>query len=286
MIVGGGPAGMSAALAAKERGHDVTIYEKTERLGGQLFLAATPPGREEFKEFAKDLAVQVRVNNIKTIFKATVDEALLKQEKPDQVILATGAKPLTIPVPGAELPHVVQAWDVLTDKATTGKNVVVIGGGAVGVEVALFLAEKGTMSGDALKFLLINDVESVEDLKELAVQGTKNVTVLEMLEKAGQDIGRSTRWVMMSDLSRFGVTTLTETKALEITTAGIKVERNNETETIPADTVVMATGSVPENALQETLTALSIPFELAGDAKQIGLAFDAVHQGFETGRAV
>lgn len=286
MVIGGGAAGMSAALAAKERGHDVTIYEQIDRLGGQLFLAAAPPGRDEFEELAKDLAIQVQVNNIKTVFNTVVDETLLKQEKPDQVILATGARPLSIPVPGADLPHVVQAWDVLTDKATTGKNVVVIGGGAVGVEVALFLAEKGTMSGDALKFLLMNGVESVDDLKELAIQGTKKVTVLEMLEKAGQDIGRSTRWVMMGDLSRFGVTTHTETKALEITAESIKVERNGQTEMIPADTVVMATGSVPENSLQDTLADLNIPFELAGDAKQIGLAFDAVHHGFEMGRAV
>ncbi len=286
MVIGGGAAGMSAALAANERGHDVTIYESSDRLGGQLFLAAAPPGREEFEELAKDLAIQVQVNKIKTVFNTPVDETLLKQEKPDQVILATGAKPLTIPVPGADLPHVVQAWDVLLDKVPIGKNVVVIGGGAVGVEVALFLAEKGTMSGDTLKFLLMNGVESAEDLLELAVQGTKKVTVLEMLEKAGQDIGRSTRWVMMGDLSRFGVTTHTETKALEITAEGIKVERNNQTEMIPADTVVMATGSVSENSLQQTLESLNIPFEIAGDAKQIGLAFDAVHNGFELGRAV
>ena len=286
MVIGGGPAGMSAALAAREKGHDVTLYEKSERLGGQLHLAAAPPGREEFRELARDLATQIQVQQIDIRLNTEVTESLLQQEKPDQVILATGAKSLSLPIPGADLPHVVQAWDVLTDHVSTGKRVVVIGGGAVGVETALFLAEKGTLSGDALKFLLLNGVETPESLCELAVQGTKDVTILEMLEKAGQDIGRSTRWVMMGDLNRYGVTVKTESKALEITSDGVKAERDGQTELIPADTVVMATGSEPENALQQTLENLNIPYQVTGDAMQIGLAFDAVHNGFETGRTI
>ncbi len=286
MVIGGGAAGMSAALAAAEKGHSVTLYDKDEKLGGQLYLAAAPPGREEFAELAKDLAVQCRIKEIKIVLKQIVDEALIKREKPDHVILATGAKQMQLPIPGSDGPNVVQAWDVLLDKVNTGKKVVIIGGGAVGVEVALFLAEKGTMSGDVLKFLLLHGVETPEDLLELAVQGTKEVTVLEMLEKVGQDIGRSTRWVMMSDLSRFGVTTRSETKALEITDKSVKVEYGDKTEEIPADTVVMAVGSVSENALQTTIEKLGIPVQTVGDAKQIGLAFDAVHNGFDIGREI
>jgi 2,4-dienoyl-CoA reductase (NADPH2) len=286
LVIGGGAAGMSAALAAKERGHQVTIFESSDRLGGQLFLAAAPPGREEFRELAKDLATQIQVNKIKVVFNRRVDEMVLKKERPDQVILATGAIPLTLPIPGADQSHVVQAWDVLTNKVMTGKKVVVIGGGAVGVETALFLAEKGTMSGDALKFLLLNGVESPEELATLAVQGTKQVTVLEMLDKTGKDIGRSTRWVMMGDLSRFGVKTRTETKALEITAEGVKIMADGKTDLIPADTVVMATGSVSENSLRPVLEKLGIPFSVTGDAKQIGLAFDAVHGGFDAGRVL
>lgn len=286
MVIGGGPAGMSAALSASEKGHTVSLYESSDRLGGQLYLAAAPPGREEFAELAKDLATQIMISDVKVTFNTTVDEALLKQEEPDKVILATGAKPMNVPIPGVDQPHVIQAWDVLLNKARTGKRIVVIGGGAVGVETALFLAEKGTMSGDTIKFLLLNEVEPVDDLKELATQGTKQVTMIEMLEKVGQDIGRSTRWVMKSDLSRYGVTSLTETKALEITEAGVKVEREGKTELIPADTIVMATGSVSENALTSTLEKLGIPFEVTGDAARIGLAYDAIHSGFEAGRAV
>ena len=110
--------------------------------------------------------------------------------------------------------------------------------------------------------------------------------MLEMLEKIGKDIGPSTRWVMMGDLSRHGVTSRTATKALEIIEKGLKVEFDGKIEEITADTVILAAGSKSENSLQATLESLKIPFEVCGDAKKIGLAFDAVHQGFEAGRNV
>ncbi|GBC62808.1 NADH:flavin oxidoreductase [Desulfonema ishimotonii] len=286
MVVGGGPGGMSAALAASERGHDVTLYEKSDRLGGQLFLAAAPPGREEFAELARDLAKQVAVKGIRTVFNAEVDTARIESEQPDAVILATGATALTPPVPGVEQPHVVQAWDVLADRTDTGKRVVIIGGGAVGVETALFLAEKGTLSGDALRFLFVNRAESPEVLYEMATKGTREVVLIEMLDKVGKDIGKSTRWGMLQDADRTGIRTRVTTKALEITESGVRVESDNEIEEIPADTVVLAAGSKPYNPLEDVLREKGIPCQVVGDAKQIARAFDAVHQGFAAGRAV
>lgn len=286
MIIGAGAAGMSAALAAREKGHTVTVYEKESKAGGQLYLAAAPPGREEFSELAKDLATQLRVKDINIVYNQTVDKALIEKEKPDHVILATGARPMEIPIPGKDRPNVVQAWDVLLDKVTTGKRVVVVGGGAVGVETALFLAEKGTLSPEALKFLLINEVEDTDYLKQLAIKGSKEVIMLEMLDKIGKDIGKSTRWVMMGDMARYNVVSRTATKVLEITDKGVRVEYGGEKEEIAADTIVLATGSVSENSLQKDLEQLGIPFTVTGDAKQIRLAFDAVHNGFEAGRNI
>jgi 2,4-dienoyl-CoA reductase (NADPH2) len=121
MVIGGGPAGMSAALAAHDRGHAVSLYEKSHRLGGQLHLAGAPPGREEFVNLARDLARQVSVKGIRCVLNQEVDPKLLASEKPDVVILATGARPLVPPIAGVDLPHVVQAWDVLADKALTGR---------------------------------------------------------------------------------------------------------------------------------------------------------------------
>lgn len=286
MVIGGGPAGMNAAIAAADRGHDVTLYEKFDRLGGQLFVAGAPPGREEFVQLALDLEAQVRCRNIDVRLEQAVDTALIEAEKPDHIILSAGARPMTPPIPGIELPHVVQAWDVLLEKVYTGRRVVVVGGGAVGVETALHLAEKGTISGDTLKFLMVNRAEDPEALYEMAVKGTKQVILIEMIDKIGKDFGKSTRWGMLQDVSRFGIETRIATRALEITPAGIRVEAGGAAEEIKADTVVIAAGARSTNELQAVIEAKGIPCDVVGDAKNIGLAFDAVHQGFAAGMRI
>ncbi|MFP4533902.1 MAG: FAD-dependent oxidoreductase [Desulfobacterales bacterium] len=283
MIIGGGAAGMNAAIAAADRGHAVTLYEKGDHLGGQLYLAAAPPGREEFAELARDLENQVAIRNIRVCLNTVVDEALIDKEKPDHIILATGAVPMAPPIPGIELPHVVQSWDVLSGKAYTGRNVVVVGGGAVGVETALFLAEKGTLSAETLKFLFVNQAEDPDVLYEMATKGTKQVTVLEMMEKIGKDFGKTTRWGMLQDVSRYGVQSRVATKALEITEKGIRIETGNGPEEIPADTVVLSVGARSDNDLEQLIESRGIACTVAGDAGNVGMAFDAVHQGFRAG---
>jgi 2,4-dienoyl-CoA reductase (NADPH2) len=286
MVVGGGAAGMSAAVAAAERGHAVTLYEQSDRLGGQLMLAGAPPGREEFLTLAHDLQKQVAISPVTVRLKQTVDEAVIEAERPDAVIVATGAVPTTPPIPGADLPHVVQAWDVLQNKAHVGQRVVIVGGGAVGVEVALFLAEKGTLTGDALKFLLVNRAESPETLYELAVKGTKQIVMIEMLEAIGKDIGRSTKWCMFQDLERSGIKRLTVTKAIEITADGIRIEGPQGTQELVADTIVMAAGARSLNTLSGLLEKKGIACLTVGDAKQVAQAIDAIHQGFTAGQEV
>ncbi len=286
MIIGGGPAGMNAAIAAADRGHSVTIYEKQGKLGGQLHLAGTPPGREEFIGLANDLKNQVSSRNITVCLNQAADAELIDREKPDHIILAAGACSMVPPIPGVELSHVVQAWDVLADKVYTGNRVIVVGGGAVGVETALFLAEKGTLSGDALKFLFINKAESPEFLYEMATKGTKQITLIEMIDKIGKDFGKTTRWGMLQDVSRFGIESRVATKALEITRSGIRVQTEAGTEEITADTIVLAIGSESENSLLPLIKEKGIPCDVIGDANSIGMAFDAVHQGYKAGISI
>ncbi|MBC2713793.1 MAG: FAD-dependent oxidoreductase [Desulfobacteraceae bacterium] len=283
MVIGGGAAGMNAAIAAADCGHQVTIYEKGDELGGQLYLAAAPPGREEFSELAYDLETQVYYRDIKIRLNQIVDEALIDEKKPDHIILATGATPMTPPIPGIELPHVVQAWDVLAGTVYTGKRIVIIGGGAVGVETALLLAEKGTLSGDVLKFLFVNKAETPETLYEMTTRGTKQITIIEMIDKIGKDFGKTTRWGMLQDVTRYGIESKVTAKALEITPTGIKVETAVGVEEIPADTVVLAAGSRSSNELLAIIETKGIACDIIGDAKSIGMAFDAVHQGYAAG---
>lgn len=285
-VIGGGAAGMSAAIAAAGRGHRVTLHEMGDHLGGQLLLAGAPPGRDEFIELAADLERQVELSGATVIFNSTVDEQFLKDSVPDAVILATGGTPIAPQIAGAGLPHVVQAWDVLTENVVTGHRVVIIGGGAVGVETALLLAEKGTLSGEALKFLLVHGAESVDELYGLATHGSKEVMVIEMLSELGKNFGKSTRWGMMQDVERYGVATRTAARVVEITNDCVRIECDGGIEEIPADTVVLAVGTKAHNPLQELVAASGIPFRVVGDAQKPAMVYDAIHQGFNAGREI
>ncbi|MFO7803926.1 MAG: FAD-dependent oxidoreductase [Desulfovermiculus sp.] len=284
LVVGGGPAGMSAALAAQARGHRVTLWEKSPCLGGQLWIAAAPPGREEFATLARDLGRQVRAAGIETVLGREVSVQDVAMLSPDAVILATGANPVVPNIPGADLPHVCQAWDVLQKKAWPGREVLVLGGGAVGVECALALARRGTLGGEELKFLLENKVEDCDFLRDQCVQGTHRVVLVEMLERIGQDIGKSTRWTMLQELRRLQVQVKTKTKALAIEQGHVLVDKDGEETRIPAQSVVLALGSRSYNPLQKELEAEGIDCRVVGDAREVAQAIDAVHAGFAVGR--
>ncbi|MCF8113099.1 MAG: FAD-dependent oxidoreductase [Desulfotignum sp.] len=286
LVAGAGPGGMMAALTARQRGHQVVMYEKTGRLGGQLHLAAAPPGRQEFAGLARDLKAQLAKEKIPVVLNTGVDQEIIQKENPDVVILATGARPVKPSIPGIDLPHVVQAWDVLENKVITGRQVAVVGGNAVGVETALFLAEQGSMPADVLKFLLVNQAEDSDTLFKMAAAGNTKITLMEMMDHIGKDIGKSTRWGMMQDLGRAGIDMLASAKVIRITPAGLVFEKEGTARELAVDTVVVAAGSVSHNLLESVVRQMGIACEVVGDAARVGTAFDAVHQGFAAGSRV
>lgn len=280
LIVGGGPAGLAAAREAAEKGHKVTLAEKEEDLGGQINIAAIPYDRREFATLVDSLACQVRSLGVKIECARKVDEDYVRSLSPDAIIVATGGRPITPPIPGVDGPNVVQAWDVMMGHAEVGEKVLIIGGGAVGCEVALHLAAIGALDPEALHFLFLNKAETPETLYELSTTGTKQVTIIEMLKDIGKDIGRSTRWIVLQDLQRYKIKTRTKTKALEIRADGVLVETGDKQELMECDTVVLAVGTRSDSELYERIKDLAPNVILVGDAKKPRKAFDAIHEGF------
>jgi 2,4-dienoyl-CoA reductase (NADPH2) len=283
-VVGGGPGGMKVAITAARRGHQVTLYERTPMLGGQLNLAAVPPGREEFWTAVDDLDTQLDAAGVEVLLETEADAETLLAEGYEAVVVATGANQVVPNIPGIDKPHVLMAWDVLSgDSDPEGKEVVVIGGGAVGSETAMYVASIGTISPETLHFLLMNRGEDIETLKELCTRGTKKVTVVEMMDKVCRDVGLSTRWSLLQDMRNLGIEIKRNAKAKRIEDDRVVVEVEGREESIPADTVIIAVGSCPEQRLYEELKRTGMEVHLVGDAKEARKAIDAIREGYELG---
>jgi len=285
LVVGGGPAGMKAAVTLSDRGHQVMIVEKSSRLGGQLLLNEKIPGREELLLAAGDLERNLRARPVEILLGKEADEAFIREQAPDTLILATGATSLVPSVPGINHSKVVLAWDVLAGTARVGKKVIIVGGNAVGLETALYLASHGTISPEVLHFLMVNKAESLDTLEQLLNQGDKEVCVVEMTKKVGQDIGNSTRWTVMAELKRLGVKVIPGAKAVEVNDAGLRIHKDTREEVLSADSIVIATGSKSENALA-SLKNLVPEFHVVGDAKKPHNALEAIREGFLTCLAI
>ena len=281
LVAGGGPAGMEFALTAAQRGHEVTLYEKEDRLGGQVNLACAVPGKAEFHNLVASLEGRMARQRVAVKVGTTLTASIVEKEKPDVLVVASGAKGDTIDVPGIDKPHVLSAWDVLAERAVEiGDRVVVVGGSATGCETAHFIASMGSVDSESFAFLMYHSAEDVEFAKTLLHDSRRQITVIDMLPRLADNAGRTSRWVLMKSLRLMGVDLRPNTKLLEITDDSVVVETEEGRQAIPADTVVIAVGAVSVNDLAAQVRDDGIEVIVIGDAKEPRKINDAIHEGF------
>jgi len=258
MVVGGGPGGLHAGWVAAIRGHEVHLYEKQSRLGGQLNLGSVTKYKKEILSLIDFHIKQVEKMGINIHLNAEATPETIKHEKPDVVILSTGATPALPDVPGIDRPIVLDLSAVLNGDPPEKRKAVVVGGGATGCEVAHHLAEHGS-----------------------------TVTIVEQLPKIALNLESITRKVLLRELRERGVQFLTGSKLSRVEETGVVVTGENGRETfIEANTVVIAIGNKPDNTLYEQIQSLGIPVHQIGDCLEPRSAKAAISEAAAIGRSI
>lgn len=259
LIVGGGVAGLEAAIELKDRGHNPILCEASDSLGGQFVLAGAAPRKEEMKEAAIAMGEMAKRKGVEIKLSTPVDAEVIKDINPDEVIIAAGAEPIKLNVSGANLPHVTNSHDILAGKARVNGDIVVIGGGLVGLEVAEYL------SGNVNK-----------------------ITVVEMLNEVAKDLGQLRKICVMESLYHEGIKTITEAKCVEIKEKSIVIDKNGVVEEVPCDSVIVAIGARSRNfeSISDYCKENNIPYHVIGDAVRARRALNCIEEASEVARRI
>ncbi len=250
-IVGGGPAGLSCAAVAAERGHDVTLYERSERLGGQFNLAMRVPGKQEFGESVAYYAERLKRAGVRVMLGAAPDPEELSGF--DEIVLATGIEPRRPEIPGIDHPKVAGYADVISGRVRAGKRVAIIGAGGIGFDVALYLLESGRAQREPGAFAehwgIDPAIATAGGLVPTAPSPSQPAHRITMLKRSatpfGSTLGKTTGWALRMELARAGVEMLGGVAYRRIDDAGVHVAVNGTERTIAADTVIVCAGQTP-----------------------------------------
>ncbi len=254
MVIGGGVGGMCSAFMCAERGHEVSLYEKSGKLGGNMRMAAYPPGKGDISNMIRSYIVKCEKAGVKITMNQEVDLDIIKKENPDAVIVATGSKTLILPIEGIEDPSIIHGIDILEGTKVAGKKVLVVGGGMVGCETAAFLGERG-----------------------------HNVTVIEFRDTVGADVIAEHRKYLMKDFEEFKIGEITSAKVCKFFEDGVEYESLDgaKHEVRGFDSVVLSMGFRSYNPFAEQLEDLGKEVYVLGDAIRARRAIDATREAYE-----
>ncbi|MGB0638450.1 MAG: FAD-dependent oxidoreductase [Myxococcota bacterium] len=274
-VVGAGPAGLAFATSAASRGHTVTLFEASDRIGGQFNMAKKIPGKEEFNETLRYFQKQIELTGVQVQLGTRVDPGMLS-EGFDAVVIATGVNPRKLTLPGIDHPKVLSYIDVIAKEKPVGDSVAIIGAGGIGFDVAEYLAHQPE-SGDAIDQYLQEwgvDRRMSEPGGLMEHQDSPPARTITLCQrkkgKLGAGLGKTTGWIHRSALKKKNVTMLDQCQYERIDDEGLHLTVAGTPQVLDVDNIVICAGQTPQQELLAPLEAAGVNVHIIGGAFQAG----------------
>lgn len=254
VVVGGGPAGMKAAVTAAQRGHQVILLEKESVLGGQLICSEYDATKQDLKRFKNYLITQLQKTGVEVCLNTKATPEMVREMSADSIILALGAYPIELPLPGKEKNQVFTSIEAYKNLEKTGEHVAIIGGGSIGCELGVDLARMG-----------------------------RKVTILELGPVLNRTLNDIMKTALRREMDKCGdrLTALTEVSCTEIHEKSVTIrKKGGEMEEIPADTVIFAAGMRSRLDEANEFFGITQDTDIIGDANRVGTVWNASEDGY------
>ncbi len=274
-VVGAGPAGLATAVTAAQRGHQVTLFDRQNRVGGQLNLAVRIPGKEEFAETLTYFRRQLALTGVAVMLDTAVDADMLAEGAFDVVVVATGVVPRLPRIPGIDHPRVITYIDAILDTKPIGETVAIIGAGGIGFDTAIRVTHHGPPASlDRDRFLKEWGVDphysrpgGLTGTPKTATPSSRQVTMLQRKAgKMGAGLGKTTGWIHRAALKKCGVQMVNGVTYEKIDDEGLHIVKNACRRMIPAETIILCAGQEPLRCLADDLQERGMQIHVIGGA--------------------
>ena len=271
-VIGAGPAGLAFATTAAERGHQVTLFDSADEIGGQFNIAKQIPGKEEFYETIRYFGKMIEKTGVKLVLGKEVSANDFNNDDFDEVILATGIKPRTPEIEGVDHPKVLSYIDVIKKKAPVGKRVAVIGAGGIGFDVSEYLSHQGAATSQNIPAFMkewgvdmsMQARGGIEGVQAEVTPSPREIYLLQRKKsKVGAKLGKTTGWIHRAGLSNKGVQMIPACSYEKIDDQGLHIDVAGEKKVLDVDNIILCAGQEPLRALVE---GLNKPYHLIGGA--------------------